>query len=127
MHNSFERTQLKTLRRLQRNKSVGLFFVCYRAARVFDFFWCTVFYAKTDRIIFNGCSNFLREMQSNASIFVKVFLLFLFNGSRYSVNINCVGKTRRIARAVLAECSFPRPHPVDGRSDLHTERRIQLP
>jgi len=66
-------------------------------------------------------------MQSNASIFVKVFLLFLFNGSRYSVNINCVGKTRRIARAVSAERSFPRPHPVDGRSDLHTERRIQLP
>jgi len=86
-----------------------------------------MFYAKTDctRIIFNGdCSNSLWEMQSNASIFVKIFLLFLFNCSRYSVNIKYVDKTRRIARAT--ERSLSRSYPVDGQSDLHTERHIQL-
>jgi len=43
-----------------------------------------VSYIKTDRtcVIFNECNNFLREMQSSASIFVKI-LLFLFNSSCY--------------------------------------------
>jgi len=53
-------------------------------------------------------------------IFIILFNVFL----RYSMNINCVGKTHRIARVMSVERFFPTAS--FGRSDLHIERRVQL-
>lgn len=77
------------------------------------------------RFILSGYSNFLRETKSSASAIVKVFLLFLFNVyTTFNTHTHTNNNYWQNTQDSSTECPFSRPHPVDGRRDFHTERRI---